>query len=111
MCNDGKITLQRWAWSDKDGRGCSDLTEEGLGATHWMVENMAGLWELELIRSSWANSDNPMGCELRLGDWSADGAGRWGPATVGWRLWPHSVCNQRAAGRRSLGLRWRLGDA
>ena len=46
-----------------------------------MVENVAGLWELELIHRNWANSNNPIGCELRLGVRSAEVAGEvppWG---------------------------------
>lgn len=57
-----------------------------------MMENFAGLQESELIYDNWPNSNNPRGCEPRLGVKSAEGAGEVPPWPGGWG---HSVSAAR----------------
>lgn len=57
-----------------------------------MTESFAGLQEPELVHSNWTNGTNSMGCELRPGARSAEGAGE-GPLWHGG--WGHSVSATR----------------
>lgn len=95
MYNDGKITLTgRHGVTRMEGGVQTSLKKVWVQCAGWWRTWL--LWGSELIRSNWANSNSPMGCEPRLRVRSAEGAEEVPPWGGGCG---HTVSATRVAGR------------